>query len=250
MRSGTIIAIIVAIVVVVGAVFWYQSSQPGLEDDMATEPIMEDDAAAVDDPALPEDDTALPADDPALPEEDTATAPDPATDEDVVGAQDGTVDDDPLPGDEPPAEPPADDGTAGDTAAGTTQDDPEVIGDEVTDDAIVVESETDDAVVMGAEDSETSVDIVEDDTATGTATTPTTDTGVATAGASADPEELLTPANFDQDEVLALIEESEELTEQQRSSLGALVEGADGGAGTVDAAITAVRDALGLPPLN
>ena len=136
------------------------------------------------------------ADDPALPEGRHATGRRPRpTDRMSSVHRTRTVDDDPLPGDEPPAEPPADDGTAGDTAAGTTQDDPEVIGDEVTDDAIVVESETDDAVVMGAEDSETSVDIVEDDTATGTATTPTTDTGVATAGASADPEELLTPAN-------------------------------------------------------
>lgn len=139
-----------------------------------------------------------------------------------------------------------------------------VVGDEITEDAIVVES-TGDAVILDPEETATTPRIVGDTQTTGSAvildseTTEGNEAVTTAAGsedatidvaAAMDPEELLTPANFDRDGVLALLDKSDRLTDQQRPTLRALVVGASGNPAMVDSAIRAIRTALELPPLE
>jgi hypothetical protein len=139
-----------------------------------------------------------------------------------------------------------------------------VVGDEITEDAIVVES-TGDAVILEADETATTPRIVGDTQTTGSAvildseTTEGNEAVTTAAGsedamvdvaAAMDPEKLLTPANFDRDGVLALLDNSDRLTDQQRPTLRALVIGASGNAAMVDSAIRAIRTALELPPLE
>jgi hypothetical protein len=70
------------------------------------------------------------------------------------------------------------------------------------------------------------------------------------AASGRDPADLLTPENFEREEVLALIDESEELSDERRSTLRALVERASDDPEMVDEAINSIRVALDLPPLN
>jgi len=139
-----------------------------------------------------------------------------------------------------------------------------VVGDEITEDAIVVES-TGDAVILEAEETATTPRIVGDTQTTGSAvildseTTEDNEAVTTSAGsedatvdvaAAMDPEELLTSANFDRDGVLALLDKSDRLTDQQRPTLRALVIGASGNPAMVNSAIRAIRTALELPPLE
>lgn len=282
MRAGLVIAVILAIAVIAFGVFWYQPelTSPGDEALVDAPPEAEIDPApeeqsALDatDPGAPQD--AFGADEDSLPEADAeggspdeteaATATDPAAAEDDQAAfgEEDTTEQPGTAGDVPPG---ADVASATDGAgpgAGDqgTGDDLPVLGDEAAGDATIIESETEDATVLDADQAETSAEVIDDPQAgEGTETAGTPGAGTvgganATAGADAPaaaPEELLTPANFDSEEVIALIETSQDLSDAERSSLTALVEGAaDGGsAEEIEAAIETVRDALGLPPLQ
>jgi hypothetical protein len=61
---------------------------------------------------------------------------------------------------------------------------------------------------------------------------------------------LLTPEAFDAQQVRALIEESTTLSDTERSALTALVDGAEANPDMVEPAIAAIREALGLSPLE
>lgn len=112
-----------------------------------------------------------------------------------------------------------------------------VVGDEITDGALVVESATDGPVFLEPNSAVTSARNIGDaETADFVATT--------------DPEQLLTPENFDRGQVLALIDDSEQLTAEQRSTLRALTEGASANPETLETAIASIRASLDLPPLN
>lgn len=147
-----------------------------------------------------------------------------------------------------------------------------LIGDEITEDAIVVDSEGQ-PTILEPENTTTTASVI-DDSAAGSETEGQAEDGVSgtvaagadeatTAGAdeamaaggnvadmTADAEQLLTPEAFDRDEVLALIDESEKLTDARRSTLRALVEGADANSSMMEGAIESIRAALDLPPLN
>lgn len=249
MRPGVIIAIIAAVVVVIGGVWWYnqQAEQTRLEQQRA------DEAAQI----AREEELARQ-------ETEAIQAPE-TTDADVAAPDDATLAEEEVPADAALAEEetPGDDQAAlTETEAPVEDDEPIVVGDEVTEDAIVVESPGD-AVIL-EDDAATTAELVDEAEPAGaapdagtaaapeddTAAAPETDTAAATEAPAADPEELLTPANFDPDEVIALIDTSDQLTEEERSSLRALVEGADANPELVDSTIAAIRTALDLPPLD
>ncbi|TFL18903.1 hypothetical protein [Jannaschia formosa] len=151
------------------------------------------------------------------------------------------------------------DPVATDEAAGAAETDLPVVGDEAAEPegAIVVEP-ADDAVIIDADETASTARIVDEAEAApptvlvepdATAAAPA-DTAVVGATSTADPAELLTPERFDQDQVLALINESDELTDDQRSTLRALVSGTADNPATVDSAIDAIRAALDLPPME
>ncbi|MFN4128976.1 MAG: hypothetical protein ACK4GC_04060 [Paracoccaceae bacterium] len=148
-----------------------------------------------------------------------------------------------------------------------------VMGDEITEGTIVMESITAEPVLLDPDETTRTVEIIDttepvDPAATletgavdgadralqgigqdGTA--PDATTGTATTDPTqTEPEELLTPENFDRDEVLALIEDAEQLTDEQRSTLRAVVEGASANPAMIEAAIGSIRAALDLPALN
>ncbi|MCF3974990.1 hypothetical protein [Paracoccus salsus] len=212
MRPGIIIAIVIAVAIIIGGLFWVntRSDEVGLEE-QGTEPLA-----------------------PAVGEE-------------------GRASDSPLTGD---AE------IAGGDEAGMGDDAPPVVGDEITEGAIVVDSATDGPVILDPEDTATSTRDINDADPTNSAAMPgatadaTAEAGADTAATetdgadSAEAEQLLTPAAFDRDEILALIDNSEKLTNEQRSTLRALVEGASANPAMVEPGIATIRRALDLPPLN
>lgn len=134
---------------------------------------------------------------------------------------------------------------SGNSAAGAAGDKPTVVGDEITEGAIVVESSTAEPIILDADDSATTTRMVD-----GAETADATADQTSTAANRTDPEQLLTPANFDRDEFLALIDDSEQLTADRRSTLRALVQGASANPAMVEAAVESIRDALELPALN
>lgn len=236
MRSGTIIAAIVAVIVIVLGIVWYNNQA----DDVVLEDQPVDDATLLEE----EEDLASEADvepiedvvvgeDP-IGEEDTAAAP---AGDDTIGADDGIVDDAEVMAREDDALATEDDTAvaAGDGDAAATEE-PIVVGDEITEDTIVVDSATEDAVVIEPEDDAASSLEVIGDTAIGADQLP--------------PEDLLTPANFDSDAVRTLLAESDDLTAQERSTLRALVAGAEANPDTVEATLVRIRAALDLPPLE
>jgi hypothetical protein len=207
MRSGTVVAVVVAVFAVIGVAFWLsnQNRQVAI-DAQRNQEITQDQAGA------PVVDGAAPV--------------------------------------------------TQDTAGGAVEDDVIVVGDEITDDTVVVQSETEGAVIVDAEgEAGATAPAASDGTTAGATTDPAaTDTGATTAtapaagtatGAATLPaEELLTPANFNAVQVMTLINTSDQLTEEERSSLGALVDGASANPEMVEPTVTAIRAALGLPPLN
>jgi hypothetical protein len=229
MRPGVIIAIVVAIAVVIGGIVWYnnyteQTQLRELEQQQAEQAAQaerEAEEAAAAEQAAREAEEAE-----ALAAEEAAAEEDAAMPEDTA------------------AEPGAD--------QAITDEDAIVVGDEITEDTTVVQSATDEPVILDADESASTVEFVDEpdgaeETGDPSATEGTTGTAATTDPA---PEELLTPENFDRDQVLALIEDSDDLTAEQRSSLRALVEGSSANPDMVDAAIESIREALDLPPLE
>jgi len=228
MRPGLIISIVVVLAVIVGGFLWFnnQAEQTRLIE-QAGQAELEAERAREEQVALEAEEPEVVITEQAGPES-AASGSVPA--EGVVAADEGLT----------------------------------VVGDEITGDAIVVES-TGDAVILEADETATTPRIVGDTQTTGSTVildseTPEGNEAVTTAAgsedatvdvaAAMDPEQLLTPANFDRDEVLALLDNSDRLTDQQRPTLRALVVGASGNPAMVDSAIRAIRTALELPPLE
>ena len=100
------------------------------------------------------------------------------------------------------------------------------------------------------------------DTATGSADTGTQEAGARLAAADAtegaadgsagqsEPEQTLRPESFDREAVLALIEDSEQLNDEQRASLQELVEVASTTPDMVENAIETIRNALDPPSVD
>lgn len=255
MRIEIIITIVVAVVIVVGGVMWYnsQTHEARLEQ-QRTEQVAQIDREQADRNA----DLAR--------EEEAATAERAARETEAAEAQSAE-----------------EEATAERRSA--SEDDLIVLGDAITEGATVVESMTGEAVILDADNVATSAEII-DDTNLATASVRRSDdaersvgnadtmgvsqdvTGPATEIAAnefaatefaatdptttptTDPARLLTPENFDRDEVLALIDESGQLTPQQRSALRALVGGTDANPAMIEPAIRSIRTMLDLPPLT
>lgn len=148
-------------------------------------------------------------------------------------------------------DPDAPEGVA-DEGVADTEDELTVVGDEITEDTIVVESASDEQTILDADTATSSSEIIDDeDTAAplNGAEIIETNTSVA-AETPTEPALLLTPNNFDRDEVLALLDDSEQLSADERSSLRAMVEGASASPAMQEATIRSIRAALDLPPLN
>lgn len=234
MRSGNIIAIVVLVAVVIGGFVWYTARNNQTE--IASQPAVQ----------------------PADPVGDGETAQAPPEDADMAQTPDLTAV----------------------APEGETGDAPIIVGDAITEDSIVVESETAEAVILDPETAAISVDMVTDDTSMGSAETAldpdlqndatsgaaslaTADPAAVPAGTATgetvtpatgvqdlDAAELLTPENFERDSVLALLAGSEQLSDQQRSSLSALVEGSVANPEMRDGAIALIRSELGLQPVD
>lgn len=229
MRPGIIIAGVVAIVVVIGGVMWinHQSEQTRLAEQRVQqaetareEERTREEAAAAE--QLLED----------------AAAADTAADDPTGDAARET--------DQATVDPLSDAAPADDSAT--------IVGDEITEDSIVVQSATDEAVILDPAETATSVEMIDSGASADTATmvdASATTTADTTAGQTAtDADELLTPENYDREEVLALIDDSPDLTADERSTLRALVEGAGSNPSTIEAAIRSIRAALDLTPMN
>lgn len=225
MRPGIVIAIVAAVAVVIAGVVWYNNSEQARLEEQRTEQAAQADR----DEQLARDEEAE-----ALAARESA-----AEQDEAAVREDGAI----------------------------------VLGDEITEDTIVVESATADPVILDPDETTTTAEIIDSTEASDSASTLETGSvgrvgggtgGIGDDGAAADataetatttttttePEELLTPANFDRDEVLALIDDSEQLTAEQRSTLRAVVEGASANPVMVEAAIESIRAALDLPSLN
>lgn len=222
MRSGIIVAIFVAVVVVIGGIIWNnsQNEQARLEQEQIEQTAHDDENRAREEQA--------------------------ARDAEEAEAQ-GAMD------------------TATEDGAAVTQDDPIVVGDEITEDTIVVDAANDEPTILDPDETTNTAVIVEettveephatddnrDETATTEAAQAPNQTDVNTdAAPPTSAEELLTPANFDRDKILALIDDSDDLSADQRSALGALIRGASENPSMVDSAIASTRATLELPPLN
>jgi len=103
---------------------------------------------------------------------------------------------------------------------------------------------------VGRDETTVDTDTAQSDAGTGTDSQAGAGGSDVDAASGHDPADLLTPENFEREEVLALIDESEELSDERRSTLRALVERASDDPEMVDEAINSIRVALDLPPLN
>jgi len=233
MRPGFIVAAVAAIAIVIGGLLWYNHSaeQARLEQQRVQQAEVDRQEELAREEALATEQLAA---------EQAAREAEQAAAEEAAPA-------DPAPDAIPEED------------AGVTTGDAIVVGDEITDDTIVVESATEEPVILDADEAATTVDIVNGDEAaapvTDTApdvdTAPAVDTGDAgPAGIGTDAEELLTPEGFDAEAVFVLIDNAPQLTDQQRSTLTALTEGAVANPAMVEPAIESIRAALELPPLD
>jgi hypothetical protein len=146
----------------------------------------------------------------------------------------------------------ADGGDARPPIGGEAQDapaqrEPIVVGDAITDDTVVIQPATDPVILPADPDTNTVTPIDDGVPATGAAGPGAVQQ--SPAASSIPPEELLTPANFDADAVRTLLARSDQLSEDQRSSLLALVDGAAANPQTIEPTLAAIRAALRLPPL-
>ena len=220
MRTGPIVAIFAAAVILIGGVIWYNNTQA---ENARLEQQQSEQAAQI---AREED--------AARQQEETAAAEQAARDaEEAEGVAET-------------------DAAGAEDEAQMADDDPIVVGDEITEGTIVVESATDEPTILDAADTATSAEIINDaetdmtpDSAANTETETTT-----MAGTPVEPGQLLTPENFDRDEVLVLIETTEQISADERSTLRALVEGATTNPAMLEATIESIRAALDLPSLD
>lgn len=228
MRPGSIIAIFAVVVALIGGVIWYTNSQAEnarVEQEQSEQAaqIARDEDTAREEEAAREEERARQQDEAAAAEQAEWDAAEEArmADEAAAGTQD---------------------------EAASADDAPIVVGDEITEDTIVVESAADAPTILDPEDTATSAEIIN---GADPAATPDTarNTG-AGAPAATEPEQVLTPENFNRDEVLALIDDSAQLSDDDRSGLRALVDGATANPAMVEATINSIRAALDLPPLN
>jgi hypothetical protein len=258
MRPRVIIGIVVALAIIIGGVIWYnnQAEQARLEEQRIEQAAIEareaEEARALEEEAALEAERerqeALAAEEVEAAQEAEVVVVEPETP--AALSEDGTVE---------AVVPP--EGTANEEAAGTTEEDLPVVGDVATGDAVVVET-TADPVIIDADETDSTarivgegetanpVAVIEPGTTTAATDAPPADTAVAGTTTPLEPAELLVPDSFDQDQVLVLIDESDQLTDQQRSTLRALVEGTTSNPATIDSAIGVIRAALDLPPLE
>jgi hypothetical protein len=138
----------------------------------------------------------------------------------------------------------------GGQAQGTPAErEPIVVGDAITDDTVVIQPAAD-PVILPADPDTNTVTPIDDGTAAPATGAASPGAVQAPAATPIPPEELLTPANFDADAVRTLLAQSDQLSEDQRSSLLALVDGAVANPQTIESTLAAIRAALRLPPLS
>ncbi|PZX38290.1 hypothetical protein LY56_02993 [Roseinatronobacter thiooxidans] len=225
MRPGIVIAIFAAVVVLISGVIWYNNTQA---ENARVEQQQSEQAAQIarEDAAREEDH--------ARQQVETDAAEQAARDaEQAEGLDD-------------------EDGAIAVDEAQIGDDDVIVVGDEITEDAIVVESTTDEPTILDADNTASSTVVINDEeTGTTLDSEEISETGATAAVAtSTEPDQLLTPENFDRDEVLALIETADQISDMERSTLAALVEGASANPAMLEDTIGSIRAALNLPALN
>ena len=225
MRPGIIIAIFAAVVVLIGGVIWYNNTQA---ENARVEQQQAEQAAQI-------------------------AREDAAREEDIARQQEETDAAEQAARDAEPAESLDEERGAGAVdEAQIGDDDVIVVGDEITEDTIVVESTTDEPTILDADTTASSTEIInagETETTLGSEEIPETD-ATAEVATSTEPDQLLTPENFDHDEVLALIETADQISDMERSTLTALVEGASANPAMLEDTIASIRAALDLPALN
>lgn len=225
MRPGIVIAIFAAVVVLISGVIWYNNTQA---ENARVEQQQSEQAAQI-------------AREDAAREEDRARQQ-VETDAAEQAARDA----------EQPEGLDNEDGAIAVDEAQIGDDDVIVVGDEITEDAIVVESTTDEPTILDADNTASSTVVINDEeTRTTLDSEEISETGATAAVAtSTEPDQLLTPENFDRDEVLALIETADQISDMERSTLAALVEGASANPAMLEDTIGSIRAALNLPALN
>lgn len=220
MRPGIIIAVVAAVAVLIGGFVWYnndrteQARMDVQRNEQAVQDSREQDLAREEANDLARQDRVREEEDRARLEQDAATAePAAAPADEAVGpvTEEAAVTDDAV-----------------------ADDDVIVVGDQITDGVIVVQSTSGEPTILSADAVATSTQLVD---------------GTGTAAAT-DPARLLTPEEFDRDEVLTLINGSDLLTMEDRSTLRAMVDGVQANPEMIDATIASIRAALDLPPLN
>ena len=225
MRPGIIIAIFAAVVVLIGGVIWYNNTQA---ENARVEQQQSEQAAQIarEDAAREEEITRRQKETDAA--EQAARGAEQAED---LDEEDGAF--------------AVDEAQIGD-------DDVMIVGDEITEGAIVVESATNEPTILDAENIASSAEVINDEE-TGTTLdsqeVPETD-ATAVVTTSTEPDQLLTPENFERDEVLVLIETTDQISDTERSTLTALVEGASANPAMLEDTIRSIRAALNLPALN
>lgn len=225
MRPGIIIAIFAAVVVLIGGVVWYNNTQA--ENARVEQQQAEQAAQIAREDAAREEDIARR-------QEETDAAEQAARDVEQAEGLD------------------EDDGAGAVDEAQIGDDDVTIVGDEITEGAIVVESATDEPTILDADNIASSAEVINaEETGTTLDSEEIPETGATAAVAtSTEPDQLLTPENFDREEVLALIETADQISDMERSTLTALVEGASANPAMLEDTIASIRAALDLPALN
>ncbi|MBK5926438.1 hypothetical protein [Rhodobaculum claviforme] len=142
----------------------------------------------------------------------------------------------------------AEDAAAREDAASVPGDDSTLTGEELTEGAAI--AQPDGATPTPADPDRTDSTVERAGDAQPADAPRTTGGSAPEADGPRDLEQVLTPESFDRGAVLALIEDSEQLNEEQRDSLRELVEVAATTPDMVRTAIETIRNALALPSLD
>jgi hypothetical protein len=253
MRSGTIIAVLAALAIVIFGIMWYSSDEGNVAVRQETDDVIQEEAAAPNGEPEAVEDTAEAAGNMGAQDDGPIVVGDEITDE-TITVESAT--EEPVILD--PEQSSASVEVVEDGEAAIDQGEPAVAADTVTEgDPFVAGDTNSDSEPLVVDDASTDGEPVVAGDATEGAT-PAADAsativgGAQEAGSTTAPdlEGLLTPANFDPDEIAALIDDSDGLSNEQRSSLRALVNGASNNPAMVEGAVESIRAALDLPPLE
>jgi hypothetical protein len=251
MRSGTIIAVLAALAILIFGVMWYSSDRGDVAVRQEADEVIQEEAAAPDgEPEAIEDTTEAAAT--SGEEDDGPIVVGDEITEDTIVVESAT--DDPVILD--PDQSSASVEVVEDGEAGIDQGESVVAADAVAEDDPVAGDPNSESDPVVADDTSAADEPLIADDATGEEAPGTDESATVVGGAqetgstASDLEELLIPANFDADEIVALIEGSDALSTEQRSSLQALVNGARNNPAMVEGAVESIRAALDLPPLE